>query len=335
MKSSRETGSGTEKSAPSFGDNELPPEQQAARRKAIRLEWATIAVLIVTVAAVYTVAGQSQAMKAAWIEDSLSFLPPLAFLIAIRVARASPSARFPYGKHRAVGIGHLVGGVALLTMGLFLVVDSGTGLLGGERPPLGVVEIGGQVIWVGWLMIVVMALSCIGPVILGRMKAAPAEALHDKVLAADADMNRADWQTGVATIVGVAGIGMGLWWADAVAALVVSVSILHDGWTNMRGAIEGLSDARPTGIDGTDPHPLIWDIDAALDGVDWAADHGARVRDEGHVFHVEAFLVPADGQTVTVERLAEVREKLADLSWKLDDVVVTVVAEVHDEHRPS
>lgn len=45
--------------------------------------------------------------------------------------------------------------------------------------------------------------------------------------------------------------------------------------------------------------------------------------------------MPADGQEVTVERLMEVRERLADLSWKLDDVVVTVVSEVHNEHRPS
>ena len=146
-------------------------------------------------------------------------------------------------------------------MGLFLIVDSGTGLLTGDRPPLGVVVIWGQVIWTGWLMIAVMALSCVGPVILGRMKTAPAEVLHDKVLYADADMNRADWQTGVATIVGVLGIGMGLWWADAAAALVVSVSILRDGWANLNGAITGLMDRRPTRFDGTDPHPLVHEID--------------------------------------------------------------------------
>ena len=59
------------------------------------------------------------------------------------------------------------------------------------------------------------------------------------------------------------------------------------------------------------------------------------MRDEGHVFHVEAFLVPADGQQVTVEMLTAVRRRLTDLSWKLKDVVVTVVDEVHDTHRPS
>jgi cation diffusion facilitator family transporter len=323
-----------DRGASGLGREDLPAEQRAALRRAIRLEWVTIAVLAATVAAVYAVSGQSQAMKAAWIEDSLSFLPPIAFLVAVRVSRLPPTARFPYGRHRAVGIGHLVAGVALLAMGLFLIVDSGTSLLSGERPPLGVVEIGGRVVWTGWLMVGVMALSCVGPVILGRMKSAPAEALHDKVLYADADMNRADWKTGLATIVGVLGIGLGLWWADAVAALVVSVSIVRDGWSNLRGAVEGLADARPTRFDGTDPHPLVLEIDEVLAGVGWACDRGARVRDEGHVFHVEAFLVPAPGQEVTVERLADVRRRLAELSWKVEDVVVTAVPEVHDAHRP-
>lgn len=316
------------------GPDRLPPEQQTALRRAIRLEWVTLAVMSLTIAAVFAVSGQSQAMKVAWIEDTLSVLPPLAFLIAAKLARARPSSRFPYGLHRSVGVGHLVAGVALLAMGLFLIVDSGTGLLTGVRPPLGVVVIWGHVIWTGWLMIAVMALSCVGPVILGRMKTAPAEVLHDKVLYADADMNRADWQTGVATIVGVLGIGMGLWWADAAAALVVSVSILRDGWANLSGAITGLMDRRPTRFDGTDPHPLVHEIDEVLAHVGWATDHGARVRDEGHVFHVEAFLVPADGQVVTVERLAAVRRALTEISWKVQDVVVTVVAEVHTTHRP-
>ena len=49
---------------------------------------------------------------------------------------------------------------------------------------------------------------------------------------------------------------------------------------------------------------------------------------------MEAFLVPARGREITVERLADVRRRLAELSWKIEDVVVTVVSEVHDAHRP-
>ena len=64
---------------------------------------------------------------------------------------------------------------------------------------------------------------------MGRIKLRYAEQLSDKVLRADADMNKADWLTGLATAVGVLGIGLGFWWADAVAALVVSISISKDG----------------------------------------------------------------------------------------------------------
>ena len=68
-----------------FGHTRLPEEQRAALHKARKLEWLTIAFLAVTVTLVFLVLGSSQAMKAAWIEDLLSFLPPIAFLVAARV----------------------------------------------------------------------------------------------------------------------------------------------------------------------------------------------------------------------------------------------------------
>lgn len=37
--------------------------------------------------------------------------------------------------------------------------------------------------------------------------------MHDKVLHADAKMNKADWMTAAAALVGVLGIGLGWWWA--------------------------------------------------------------------------------------------------------------------------
>lgn len=110
-------------------------------------------------------------------------------------------------------------GYSLFLRHLFLVVDSGTGLLKAEHPPIGAVQLFGTTIWLGWLMIAVMAVTSVPPVILGRLKMRLAKDLHNKVLYADADMNKADWMTGAGSIVGIAGIGIGLWWADAAAAL--------------------------------------------------------------------------------------------------------------------
>jgi divalent metal cation (Fe/Co/Zn/Cd) transporter len=86
-----------------FGRTELPRKQVETLRRAIRLEWITIGFLVVAVTLVGLVLGNSQAMKAAWAEDLLSLLPPIAFLVAVRIIRKPPSRERPYGYHRSVG----------------------------------------------------------------------------------------------------------------------------------------------------------------------------------------------------------------------------------------
>lgn len=83
-----------------FGATELPPEIERVVQQAKRLEWATLGVLVVTIVLVAVVMGSSQAMRAAWIEDLLSLIPPIAFLVALRVARMAPTRARPYGSHR-------------------------------------------------------------------------------------------------------------------------------------------------------------------------------------------------------------------------------------------
>jgi len=102
----------------------LPEQQQETMRKAVRLEWITVGFVIVTIVLVGVVAGQSQAMRSAWVEDMLSLVPPLAFLIASRVVRIASNRRQPYGYHRAIAIGHQAAALALLIMGALLVFES-------------------------------------------------------------------------------------------------------------------------------------------------------------------------------------------------------------------
>ena len=74
------------------GSTELPPELQQTLRKARRLEWLTIAYLLSAVVLLGLVLGNSQAMKTAWAEDLLSLIPPIAFLVALRLnVRPRPS----------------------------------------------------------------------------------------------------------------------------------------------------------------------------------------------------------------------------------------------------
>ncbi len=318
-----------------FGRTELPAEQRELLRRAVRLEWITIAFLAVAVTLVGLTVGSSQAMRAAFFEDLLSFIPPLAFLLAVRIIRRPPSARFPYGLHRTVGVGHLVAAVALCAMGGFLVVESITTLATAEHPSVGTVVVLGQVVWLGWLMIGVMALTIAPPIIIGRAKMRLAEQLHDKLLHADADMNKADWTTAVGSIVGVLGIGLGLWWLDAAAALFIAGGILRDGLRNLRVAVLDLVDQRATTVDHDDVHPLAARLDERMRTLRWVRAAGTRLRDEGHVLHAEVFVVPRGA--VTLRRLERARRMARGLDWKLEDAVIVPVAELPDEvsHEPG
>ena len=201
----------------------------------------------ITASEPWTTLGSSQAMKAAWVEDILGLTPPIAFLIASRVRKRKPNDRFPYGYHRATAIAYLCAAVALLALGAFILYDSVSKLLKFQHAPIDLVKpFGDRPIWLGWLMLAALAYSAVPQVFLGRLKQPLARELNDKVLYADSEMNRADWMTAGAAMLGVVGIGFGLWWADSVAASVVSVDIVRDGWKNLRVAVDDLMDKEPT-----------------------------------------------------------------------------------------
>src|SRR5690606_9465820 len=135
--------------------------------------------------------------------------------------------------------------------------------------------------WLGWLMLAALAYSGIPPVIIGRMKQPLADALHDKVLFADAKMNRADWLTAGAAAVGVIGIGFGLWWADSVAALVIAADILHDGQRYLRESISDLMDEWPRTYDEAKPHPAAERVKEEIAAQPWIAEAAVRMRETG------------------------------------------------------
>ncbi|HEV8423708.1 MAG TPA: cation diffusion facilitator family transporter [Actinomycetes bacterium] len=308
--------------------HELPPDKHEKLLEAVRLEWLSIGYLLSAIVLLYFTLGSSQAMKAAWVEDILGLTPPIAFLVASRVRNRKPNDRFPYGYHRATSIAYLCASVALLALGAFILYDSVSKLIKFEHPPIDLVKpFGDRPIWLGWLMLAALAYSAVPQVILGRLKQPLARELNDKVLYADAEMNRADWMTGGAAMLGVVGIGLGLWWADSVAASIISLDIVRDGYTNLQVAVDDLMDKEPTvvGDSRADPLPL-W-IKNQLMIMDWVKDAEVRLREAGHVFTGEAFVVPVDDQDL-VGRIERANQQLLDLDWRLHELVIAPVREI-------
>jgi divalent metal cation (Fe/Co/Zn/Cd) transporter len=306
---------------------EFDDGQLRAARYAKRLEWFSIVYLLTAIVLVAIVLGSSQAMKAAWIEDILSLFPPIAFLVAMRYRDRAPNRRFAWGYHRSISVAYLVSAVALLTLGAYILLDSLMKLVTFEHPTIGMMEIFDWQVWQGWPMLAVLLYTGVPPVILGRMKQKPAEQIHDKVLYADAEMNRADWMTAGAAALGVLGIGLGLWWADSVAALIICVDIVRDGARHVAAATSDLMDTRPRRYDDRRPHPLRDTAREEVERTPWVREGLIRLREEGHVFAGEVIVVPADEDDL-VDRVEALTERLRDLDWRLHDIVVVPVREI-------
>ena len=218
-------------------------------KRAQRLEWWTIATMSSVIVVMYLAMGSSQAMKTAFVEDLLSLVPAITFLIAAKLEPRHPTRKYPYGFVSVNSLAFLASAVVLTVLGALLLFDGISGVASGEHVTIGSVELFGRTVWLGWVRIAALSYSVVAPMILGHLKLPIARRLNDKVLHTDADMQKADWTTGLAGIVGVLGVGLGFWWADAVAAAAISLSILKDGLRNMRIAAAELLDSVPRELD--------------------------------------------------------------------------------------
>lgn len=302
----------------------LPPDQDARVRKAVRLQLIGLGLMTSVIAVMAAVMGSSQAMQTAWVEDTLSLIPPIAFLVAVRVRRKPPSARWPYGHHRAVSVAFLVAATTLSAFGLLLFGDALASLVRREHPTIGFVSLFGTQVWQGWLMIGALAYSVVPPFVLGRMKLSIARELHAKVLLADAKMNKADWMTGAAAALGIVGIGFGFWWADASAAFAISWSVLADGLRSLKTAVGDLMDHAARPVDELEKFDLPERLDAFFSALPWVRSHAIRLRDEGDVCVGEAFVVVEEGPHLA-ERIAQAARDARALDFRLYDLVVMPV----------
>jgi cation diffusion facilitator family transporter len=305
-------------------EQQLPRAQQAALARAKRLSWITIAYLLSVVVILALVMGQSQAMKTAWVDDLFSLVPSIVFLIGNRVSRWEPTERFPFGFHRAATASYLAASVALLTVGVYLLIEAVLKLVFAEHPTIGGIDLFGYDVWLGWPMIAALLYSGVPPVFMGRAKLPLAKTLYDKVLHASAKMDRADWMVAAAAIVGILGVGLGFWWMDAGAAMFISLEIIHDGYSHLRLATFDILDHWPRTVEGGGPDPAIERITHAVRDLDWVREAEVRLRTSGRTLSCEAFVVPVSDERLT-ERIEEAMRNVRRTDWRLHHFTVTPV----------
>lgn len=293
----------------------IPDAIAADVKQGERLERWTLLWIGSVVVVMALVMGASQAMKSAVIEDVLSLIPAIVFLLSVHWERKQANPRFPFGYRRANSLAFLVAAAALLSVGGFLVYESITTLVRQEHPTVGGITLFGETIWLGWLMIGALVYSIVPPVILGHLKHPVAKRIDDKVLHTDALMQKADWQTGVAAIAGIVGIGLGWWWADATAALFIALSIINDAVGALRQAVAELLDGTPRALDSNKPAEDAEALIAALKAR--FGDVEVRLRETGRYIAAEVDCpspptLPTDAELLGSEKAW----RLASLSFR-------------------
>ncbi|MFL6230863.1 MAG: cation transporter [Pyrinomonadaceae bacterium] len=302
----------------------MPPDKQAKLERAKRLEWITICFMLSIIAVVSLTMGASQTMKAMWVEDVLSLIPPIAFLAGARFFGKPPDRQFPYGYRRAVMIAFLAGATALLGFGTYIFIDSVVKLVLAEHATIQTVGVFGRRVWLGWLMIAALIYSAVPPFVLGRMKLPLARELHEKALQTDANMNKGDWLSGLAGVLGILGIAYGYWWADSAAAGFISFEIVKDGFGDLRNSVAQLMNRRPSDVESKEDDPTPDRVRHELEQLDWVASARVRLREDGDVLTGEAFVVPRDEHDL-LERLEQASDLAHSLDWRLHDVNVVPV----------
>lgn len=307
----------------------ITPEEQRKRKRVLRLEWLTIALVLSIVVVMYFTMGSSQAMKTAWIEDMLALVPPFSFIIAERFRNKAPDQRFPYGYQQTTLLSFLVSAVAILVMGLYMLYDAASGLLAQEHPTIGHFDRFGLHVWAGWGMIGALVYSVIPPLILGHFKMGLGRDLQERTVLADATMNKDDWQTGAAAMLGVLGIGAGLWWADSAAAAFISINVIKDGVTHLRQGVMNLLDQRPTDAEKNQPLQIDRKLQDALEQDEAVKAVDVRLRGEGPYISGEVFVV-MHKQAVTPEELEGLKCKAEAVDHRFYGLTVTPVGQLED-----
>lgn len=305
-------------------DRDFPPEVQRGFQRARRVEWLNVILTVLSIALIGSVLGSSQSMKSAWVEDTTSLIPPICALLALRFERLRVNRQHPFGYYGANVVAFALASGAILLVGLLLLWDSGGKLLAREHVSIQTVTVLGHDVWLGWLMMGALVVTGVWPIVVSRAQREAARAIFDRPIFADALMNKAQWLSSGSALVGVLLAGFGVWWGDALAGIVISLDIVHDGFTHLRQAASDIMDRAPAVFEKERLDPLVGRMATVAREVPGVADCEVLARENGRFLFAQLLVLPS-GDALPVAVAARLREAVDDLSWRVIYAGVEVV----------
>jgi cation diffusion facilitator family transporter len=306
------------------GNGLLPERLHPLMKHARRLAALMIAYLVVDIVVLYLLWNGSQSIFALIVADVPELVAPVAFLASSAVLGKRPTLSYPFGYHRAITLGAFASSVALLALGLLILLLATLSLLQQSRPTIPPLDIAGEQVWLGWVLLAYLVVGTLVPLLLGRAMLKPARPLNNKVLYDAARTLSADWQSTLAAMGGILGVAVGLWWLDVAAAAGIALSIIRDGVRNTRRTGGAMMDRMPTKVGSSDLIDLVRRIEEVAEQASWTGDCEVRLREVGDLY-VGEVLVEARNNRVDIEQIDQLTSRIHDLDWTLQEVLVVTV----------
>ncbi|HEX8257320.1 MAG TPA: hypothetical protein VF589_06775, partial [Allosphingosinicella sp.] len=108
----------------------------------------------------------------------------------------------------------------------------------------------------------------------------------------------------------------------------VSVDILHDGVGTLKVAVADLIDRKPERTDQKGAERLPGKVREHLEALDWVEKADVRMREEGHIFVGEAFVIPKAGTRDLIAKIERAVAEAKAIDWRMHDLVVQPVADL-------
>jgi len=258
-----------------------PGAARAERARAIRRILWVVLVLNLLVAAAkigYGVFSGSIAMSADGLQSLLDGLANVVGLVGIAVAARPPDEEHLYGHERYETLASLVI-AALMAFGVVEIAQGAVGRLRSGAQP--------EVTALSFVVLVATSLVNAG---VSWWERRAGRRWRSDFLAADAKHTATDVLVSLGVMLGLAGVALGVTFADAAISLAIAAVIAYGAWTIVRDASLVLTDAI-----GADPRVLLAAVLAAP-GVVTA--HGLRARSTGGRLWVEVHITVDPDLTV-------------------------------------
>ena len=229
--------------------------------------------------------------------------------IAVRISGKPADAEHQYGHAKVESVTALIETAFLFLLAAAVVYEAVQRLLGGHI----------YAVEASLAAFAIIAISVVVDFFRARTLGRVAKATSSQALEADALHFRTDMWSSVAVLIGLAGVALGYFWADAIAALAVAVLIGVAGWRLGRRTIDTLTDTAPAGVS-----ERIAAIARRVPGI--VAVERVRARPAGAVLFVE--LGVSMSRTLPLDRVTAIKERLdCAIRAELPEAEVTVTTE--------